>query len=212
MIELLLLLAGLASGIEVRRLVLLAGSIHLPMVVGTLIALHWFRARPDSSHRPSMFCEGVASELRAGAALRGAIAASASAVGTSIEVSPALPMEEVATLLADEFPTIGQELRLTVSSSTRSGSDVAALFDEIGSLALSQDEVRREVRVATAPGRATALLLVGAPVIYLSSQLGDQGLAEFLASGEQRIAAMIGLGLFMVGLAGAAFVMWRASR
>lgn len=212
MIEVFLLLAGLASGLDVRRLLLLVGAIHLPMAVGGLIGLLWLRARPDSSHRPSMFCEGVASELRAGATLRDALTSSASAVGVTVDVSLASPMEEVAVLVAEEFPSIGQELRLTVSSSTRSGSDVAALFDEIGSLALAQDEVRREVRVATAPGRATALLLIGAPVIYMSSRLSDQGLAEFLASSEQRITAMLGLGLFMLGLAGAGFVLWRSSR
>lgn len=211
MIEMFLLLAGLASGLDLRRLALLAGAVHLPVVVGGLIGLHWLRARPDSSHRPSMFCEGVASELRAGATLREALTASASAVGTTLEVSYGLSMEELAALVADEFPSIGQELRLTVTSATRSGSDVAALFHEIGSLALAQDEVRREVRVATAPGRATALLLIGAPVIYLTSRLGDQGLDEFLASAEQRIAAMIGLGLFVMGLAGAGFVLWRSS-
>ncbi len=212
MIEVFLLLAGLATGLDVRRLLLLAGAIHLPMAVGGLIGLHWLRARPHSSHRSSMFCEGVASELRAGATLRDALTSSASAVGVTVEATHSLPMEEVAVLVAEEFPSIGQELRLTVSSSTRSGSDVAALFDEIGSLALAQDEVRREVRVATAPGRATALLLIGAPVIYMSSRLSDQGLAEFLASSEQRITAMLGLGLFVLGLAGAGFVLWRSSR
>lgn len=212
MIEIFLLTAGFAAGLDIRRVALLAGAIHLPLIVGALIGLHWFRARPDSTHRPSMFCEGVASELRAGSTLRHALAASASAVGASVEVSPAFPVDEVAAVLADEFPTIGRELQLTVTASTRSGSDAAALFDEIGSLALAQDEVRREVRVATAPGRATALLLIGAPLFYVFSRLSDEGLGDLLASAEQRVTALIGLGLFMVGLAGAAFVLWKGSR
>lgn len=212
MIEVFLLTAGLASGVDIRRIALLTGAIHLPLVATALIGLHWLRARPDSTHRPSLFCEGVASELRAGATLRDAVAASASAVGTSVEVSPALPIDEVAARIAGEFPNIGRELRLTVTASTRSGSDAAALFDEIGSLALAQDEVRREVRVATAPGRATALLLIGAPLIYVSSRLSGQGLGVYLASAEQRMAVMMGLGLFLLGLGGAAFVLWRSSR
>jgi len=212
MIDVFLLTAGLASGLDVRRVALLAGAIHLPLVAGALIGVHWLRARPDSTHRPSMFCEGVASELRAGATLRDALAASASAVGISVEVSPTFLIDEVAALVADEFPSIGREIHLTVTASTRSGSDAAALFDEIGSLALAQDEVRREVRVATAPGRATALLLIGAPLFYVSSRLSEQGLGDLLASTEQRVTAMIGLGLFMVGLAGASFVLWRAGR
>lgn len=212
MIETLLLLMGFASGLELRRVALLAGSIHLPMVVLALIGLHWLRARPDNSHSPSVFCEGVASELRSGASLRDALTNSASSVGARLDMPPGVAIDEVAALVASEFPTIARELELTVSASARSGSDVAALFDEIGSLALAQDEVRREVRVATAPGRATALVFIGAPVVYLSSRLSDQGLSEFLASAEQRIIATIGLGLFIVGLAGASFVVWRSAR
>lgn len=212
MIETLLLLMGFASGLELRRVALLAGSIHLPMVVLALIGLHWLRARPDNSHSPSVFCEGVASELRSGASLRDALTNSASSVGARLDMPPGVAIDEVAALVASEFPTIARELELTVSASARSGSDVAALFDEIGSLALAQDEVRREVRVATAPGRATALVFIGAPVVYLSSRLSDQGLSEYLASAEQRIIATIGLGLFIVGLAGASFVVWRSAR
>jgi hypothetical protein len=210
MIEVACLAVALASGVDLRRIALIAGALFLPLVVAGLIALHWLQARPDSRHRPSLFCEGVASELRAGATLRDALAAAATSVGTTLELSHSTPMAEVAARIAAELPTIGREIRLTVTAAARSGSDAAALFDEIGVLALSHDEVAHEVRVATAPGRATALVLVAAPLVYLLTRLGDGGLAGYLASSEQRVAATVGAGLFAVGIAGALLVLWRS--
>lgn len=208
------LTVAFALGVDLRRIALLAGAIYLPMVFGALIALHWFRARPNDSSRPTIFCEGVASELRAGATLRDALATAATSVESSAlsADSTTSSMAEVAAQAADEFPSIGEELRLTVIAAARSGSDAAALFDEIGSLAIAQSEIRREVSVATAPGRVTALVLVGAPVIYLVSQMSSGGLTRMLASSQQRIVALIGLGLFVMGLLAAILVLWRAGR
>jgi hypothetical protein len=212
MIEVLLLAAAFATGVDPRRIALIAGALYLPAVVAGLIAVYWLRGRPGSRHRPSLFCEGVASELRAGATLRDALAAAATSVGTSVELSHSIPMAEVAARIASEFPDIGQEIRLTVAAAARTGSDAAALFDEIGVLALSQDEVGHEVRMATAPGRATALVLIGAPLFYLVTRLGEGGLSGYLASSEQRIAATIGIGLFSLGVIAASFVLWRSGR
>jgi len=212
LIEVVVLAAATAAGVDPRRIALAAGAVYLPLPVAGLVALHWLRARPDPRRRPTLFCEGVASELRAGATLRDALAAAATSVGTSLELSHSTHMAEVAARIAHEFPTIAQEIRLTVTAAARSGSDAAALFDEIGVLALSQDEVAHEVRVATAPGRATALVLVGAPLFYLLTMLGGGGLAGYLASSEQRVAATIGFGLFAIGIAGASLVLWRSGR
>lgn len=215
MILLVALAVAFAAGVDPRRLSLLAGAVYFPMVAGALIAVHWFRARPDDTGKPSLFCESVASELRAGATLRDALATAATSVGSapaSVGSSPGAPIAEVAARIAAEFPSIGEELRLTVIAASRSGSDAAALFDEIGSLALAQSEIRREVKVATAPGRATALVLIGAPLVYLFTQLGSGGLTGFLASSEQRVVAVLGLGLFLLGLTASGLVLWRAAR
>lgn len=215
MIIALALAVAFALGVDARRLVLLAGAVYLPVIVGGLIAFYWFRARPDDSNGPALFCEAVASELRAGANLRDALATAATSVGgdaKSFDLPPGSSMAEVATRVAETFPTIEEELRLVVIAASRSGSDAAALFDEIGSLSIAQTEVSREVRVATAPGRATALVLIGAPVVYLVSQAGSGGLSTLLVSSEQRVAAMAGFGLFAAGLAWASLVLWRASR
>lgn len=203
-----------AMGVEPRRLLLLAGSVHLPLVLAALIGLHWYRSRPDDSARPSLFCLGVASELRAGASLRDALTTAAASVGIQVSSgsTSGSPTAEVAARLAEEFPAIGSELELTVLAAARSGADSAALFDEIGSLAIAQSEIRREVSIATAPGRATALVLVGAPVIYLITRLGSGGLSPLLESPEQRIVSVLGLGLFLIGVLATGAVMWRSAR
>lgn len=204
-----------ALGLDPRRLLILAGAIYFPLVVGALVVAHCYRTRSGESNRTSLFCEGVASELRAGATLRDALATAATSVGSSflaVDSSMGSPISEVAARVAEEFPAIGDELRLTVVAAARSGSDSAQLFDEIGSLAIAQAEIKREVRVATAPGRATALLLVAAPLLYLIYRVGSGGLAGYLASSEQRVVALLGLGLFLLGLAASGLVLWRAGR
>jgi len=213
MMAVVVIAVAFALGVDPRRLALIAGVLYLPMVVAVVIALHWLRARPDETNGPSLFCVGVASELRAGASLRDALTTAATSVGLApIPTGTNAPMTEVAAHVAGQLPSIGQELELTVVAASRSGSDSAALFEEIGSLAIAQSEIRREIRVATAPGRATALVLVGAPLIYLVGQLGSGGLAGLVASQEQRLVATLGLALFVTGLVAAGFVLWRAAR
>ena len=215
MIVVVALAVAYAAGADPRRLALLAGAFYLPVVVASLIFVHSLRARPDDSNRASLFCESVASELRAGATLRDSLATAATSVGDTpmpIGNPHASPMTEVAARVAGCFPAIGDELRLTVIAASRSGSDSAALFDEIGSLALAQSEIRREVRMATAPGRATALVLLGAPLAYLLSRLASGGVTGLVATAEQRIVGLLGLGLFSLGLGIAGLVLWRGSR
>lgn len=211
MIVLVALAAALVAGVDMRRLALLAGAIYLPFLMAGLVAVFVWRSRPEEDSRPSLFCEGVASELRAGASLRSALATAAASMGAPIP-SAASAIADVATRIAEEFPAIGEELSLTVVTADRTGSDTAALFDEIGALSLAQSEIRREVRTATAPGRATALVLLAAPLLFLGSRLSGGGLDDFLASPQQRYVAALGLGLFLAGLAGVALVVWRAGR
>ena len=215
MIVVVALTAAFASGVEPRRLILLAGAIYLPAVVGLLVAFHWFRSRSGYETEPSLFCEGVSSELRAGATLRDALTTSAASLGSlpaTIDDSPGSSIAAVAAQVADAFPSIARELELTIVAAARAGSDAAGLFDEIGSLAIAQSEIRREIKVATAPGKATALVLLGAPVVYLVSQSASGRLASHLASSQQRLVAMVGLGLFLLGLSAACLVLWRAAR
>lgn len=207
-----LLCAAYAAGVDPRRLALLVGAIHFPMVVGALIALHWFRARAGEDSGPVMFCEITASELRSGASLRDALDAALASAGDRKIRGSGGSVAELAARAREQFPAIGDEIELIVLAAARGGGDSASLFDEIGCLAMAQTEVRREVRIATAPGRATALVLVAAPVTYLIFQVDSGGLAGLLAASEQRSVTVLGLGLFVSGLVVALLVLWRAGR
>jgi hypothetical protein len=200
-----------ALGVDMRRLVLVAGAIYLPTVAGALIAIHWLRAKGGEDNRPILFCEVTASELRSGASLLEALHAALVSVGDAADGSEA-SVAELAVRAREQLPAIGDEIELTVLAAARAGGDSASLFDEIGSLAIAQSEVRREVRIATAPGRATAAVLVVAPAAYLIFQAGSGGLAGLLAESEQRLVAFLGMGLFVTGLIVALLVLWRGGK
>jgi hypothetical protein len=210
MIVPLLLAVAFGLGVDGRRLLLLAGATYLPAVTGAIVLLALWRRQAIDDDRPARFCEAVASESRAGASLRDALIAAARSVG--FRLSESAPIEELATSAGDAFPSIGQEIRLTVLNAARAGTDVALLFDEVGSMSLASSEIRREVRTAMAPARATALVLCGAPLVYLAGRATSGTLASTLASSPQRLAALIGLGLFGLGLSITALIVWRAER
>lgn len=203
-----------ALGVTPVRLVALAAVAYLPMPsVALLIVLLW-RQRPPGTSRASTFCAAMSAELRAGSVLRDALrsAAHSSSIHELDDVDWYDDMDRLGADLAEAIPEIGEELRLTVASASRSGSSTALLFDELGSYALAMDEVKREIAMATAPARATAALLIGAPFLYLLSSLSSGDLRALLDSPSQRTAALVGVTSFVIGLTVAALILWRASR
>jgi hypothetical protein len=211
MITAVALAAALAAGVDARRVALLAAVAYIPLLVAVLLLVLVWRGRPGEDDRPSLFCAGVASELRAGASLRSALATSAAALGGHV-LSHGSSLAELAAQVSAQFPSIGQELRTTIVTAGRAGSDSAALFDEIGSLALAKAEIGREVKTATAPGRATALVLSAAPLLYVGARVSSGALGDLFATTQQRVVALLGLGLFFTGLTVVVVVVARAGR
>ena len=210
--ELVAIAAAFALGLEVPRVLLLVGLIiaPLPMVI-VLVFFYWRRRRVRES-RAALFCEGVASELRSGATLGHALVAAATSVDEPAlhHLEPNMPVVEVAGLVAETFPEVGSELNSTIIAASRGGSHSADLFDEIGSLAIAQHEVKREVQVASAPARATAVVFIAAPTLYLIFQARSDRLVRLFAHPEQRVVAVVGLALFSMGLLTASLLAWRA--
>lgn len=210
--ELVLLALGLAAGAPPWRIALLAVAIWFPWGVAVLVLVVFTVHRRAGGDRAARFLEGVAAELRAGSSLRQALAASARAVGE--EGLAAACMEggygEVGAVAAAAFPGIGREIEVTIAGAARSGGAAADLFDELASVALAHEEIRREVVVASAPGRVAAGIFVGAPALYLGQRWAAGDLAVLFASGPRRIAGIAGMSLFLAGLAGVLVVMWRA--
>ena len=199
---------ALVAGVDLRRIVVLTAAMALPLIAGVLVAFLILRQRRAVENRAVMLTEGIASELRAGANLRDALAVSAGAVG--LETSGGT-VGAIASEIAVHVPEIGTELRSAVAAAVSSGSRVADLFDEIGAIAIAQAEVSREVRVATAPARVTAAVLGGAPALYLILQMRGSGLTSLVSSPGQKVSGLLGLALFLAGLATVLTILWRAA-
>ena len=107
-----------ALGLDIRRIAVLATAVYLPVVAGCIALMLIWRLRPDDTTRSAVFCDGVASELRAGASLRSAVVDAATATGVS-RASLRGPMDAIAMSIGEAFPEVGDELRLTVTTLQR---------------------------------------------------------------------------------------------
>lgn len=212
MITICALAIAMAVGVDPRRLFILGTAIFFPVfaLVGLVPVFMAMARRGDSA--PALFCEGIASELRSGAALREAIAVSATAVGATELARSARQrsVEATASATASAFPRIGRELEIVVSRAGSTGAGSADLFDEIGALALAQDEIRREVRVAVAPARAAAAIFVILPGGFILSRWGSGSLGGLVTTGAQRAMGSIGLTMFVLGALVAGALLWRS--
>ncbi|MGH8871584.1 MAG: hypothetical protein ACRDWS_06400 [Acidimicrobiia bacterium] len=194
---------GIALGADLRRLALLLFAVLAPLPAACLVAVHWWRARPGLSLRAARFCEAVSGELRAGASLRSGLekaAFSVDATEVAQRCRAGASMEEIARAARAEFTEIGPELGALLARADGLGVSPAALFDEIGGLALAQIEVAHEVSIASAPARATGAVLLIAPLLAAGWVLSRGELEPFLRHSSQRAAALIGLGLVGAGL------------
>ncbi|MDP9494510.1 MAG: hypothetical protein M3P87_04645 [Actinomycetota bacterium] len=213
MIAAALLAWGVIAGLDPRRTLLLA-SVHLaPVPVAALIAIHVWRARPRVSARTALFCEAVAGELRSGASLRFALeraAASVGAAGLEQMSRDGAPLPDLAAAAREEFEEIGIEVGAVIERLSRLGSPAAALFDELAVLSLAQVEVAHEVATATAPARATAVVLLLVPLVAIGSVSINGRLGGYLATSAQRISAVIGLALIVIGIVIAGSILRRA--
>jgi hypothetical protein len=120
-------------------------------------------------------------------------------------------MAVVARAASTEFDGVGQELAALLARAGDIGVPPAALFDEIGGLALAQVEVAQEVSMASASARATGAVIVGAAVVGVGWALSSSGLEPLLRHPAQRASAIIGVLLVASGLA-LSIVILRRSR
>jgi Flp pilus assembly protein TadB len=213
MVELLALAVAVLAGVDLRRVGLLAGLVLMPLITAGLVALVVWKKRQSKKNASAIFCEGVASELRAGSLLPEALGAAATSVGSRIDFQGAVSegsTTAMARTLGQEFEDVGIELEMTIRAAARSGSKAADLFDEIGSVAIARSEIAHEVRIASSPAKATAVVFIAAPALFLLVQARSGALTSFLAFPEQRMAGSAGLTLFVLGIGIAALLMWRA--
>jgi hypothetical protein len=208
-----LVASGLALGADWRRLALLVVALLLPVPSACVVAVHWWRARPGLSMRAARFCEAVSSELRAGASLRGGLedgALSVEAWELARLCRTGASLGEIGREARVEFAEIGPELGALLARADGIGGSPAALFDEIGGLALAEVEVAHEVSIASAPARATGAVLLIVPLLAVGWAVTHRDLEPYLRHPAQRAAVLLGLALVAAGLVSSIMILRRA--
>lgn len=203
LIEVLALGMALLSGVRAWQVMILALVLFAPAVLLPPIGYALITGRRPASNRAALFCDGVASELRAGSTLRSALMGAAESV--SIEFGAPggrgpSGIAGIAAAIATALPGLGEELEATVEAVARSGSAAADLFDELAAYAISQEEIEHEVVVATAPARATAWFFLVAPTAFLAYQASRGAITQLFAQPAQRFVGAIGAFLFIAGV------------
>lgn len=212
MIEGLALGTAYIAGVGPVRLAILGCVLFVPIVLVPLVLGAVVVSRRHLDDRAPLFCDGVASELRSGAPLRSALLIAARSADIAISTKDAgdlVPVETLADAVARELPALSPELESLVRASARSGGATADLFDELGATTIAQNEIAREVRIASAPARATAWFFVAAPTTFITVRVASGGLEGLLAVPGQRMAAVIGMTLFLAGLGAVWLLVWR---
>jgi len=163
--------------------------------------------------RAARFCEAVSSELRAGASLRGGLeegALSVEAWELARLCRTGASLGEIGREARVEFAEIGPELGALLARADGIGGSPAALFDEIGGLALAEVEVAHEVSIASAPARATGAVLLIVPLLAVGWAVTHRDLEPYLRHPAQRAAVLLGLALVAAGLVSSILILRRA--
>lgn len=214
MFEALVVVVAINAGVDLRVTALIAVALWFPLLCVLPLALHLFRSRPGRDTRAATFCQAMAREVRAGGSLRASLDGAAQIVAAPEicdRIAAGHTIAQLLPALRREFPLVGAEMTSVVQSVAVSGAPSAPLFDELGDLALAQVEMAAEIKVATASARASALVLVGLPIAYLTYQVGAGRLETLTARPLQQGLASIGLALVVVGIAVSFWLVRRAS-
>ncbi len=214
MTEAILVSLAIVVGLDWRVVAILTGSVLFPFVALGAFAMHAVRSRSGTNTRSAVFCQSVARGLRVGSSLRSAIGDAAIVVGENelaAMVESGCRWDDALPSFHRSFPEVGSELAVLIASVAESGADSSALFEEVGDLALAQVEAEEEVRVATASARASAMVLIGLPVIFVGYQIRSGNLATLLSQPGSGLMAGAGLTVMSLGIV-ISIVMVRRSR
>ena len=164
------------------------------------------------------FLAGLASELRAGAPLRGALEAAA-------DRAPELKLErlvrlsnagiatgELAEHLAGALTQNGRATSAALKVAGETGGRTAAMFESLAQVAAEDRTLHRELRAATAQAKVSSVLVGGMPVLFLIWQAATGRLIALAASGVGVAILVIGLALLGSGAATVVFMLRSATR
>ncbi len=155
------------------------------------------------------FLAGMASELRAGAALRGAFEAAADRapelqLGWLVRLSAVgVPISDLADGVAAKLAQNGMAAAAAMRVAGETGGGTASMFESLAQVAAEDRALYRELRAATAQAKVSSLVVGGLPVLFLLWQAVTGRLAELASTGFG--VGILGFGLALLG-AGASTV------
>jgi Flp pilus assembly protein TadB len=204
---------GLIAGMDWRLASLLVTAILQPWLVAALLmglvlvdTRRVKRQRGGCSEEAHVLL-GVASELRSGQGIRSAIAEAGRRTSRldfrSVRrlVASGAPLERISDAVATAMPIHGALAAAALRVADRTGGRVAEVFDSAAALALEEDELHQERRAATAAGRASAVIVVGIPVLVVLYRMLSGDLARNLsASPISAFLTIFGVTLLSLGI------------
>lgn len=206
MIEAAALAAGILAGVPwllLLALVLAWTSPVAALALSGVVALGAGRERGDLG--PALWL-AVASELRAGNSLRGALGRAAEQeglLGVARLASAGAELDLVIDRLSQEIGGRARGLRAVVAVAGASGAPSAAAFERLAAGHTAVVALRREKRAAMAPALAQAAVVGGIPAVVTAGTLVS-GSARHLTDLGGRLAALgtvlvaIGVGIMIV--------------
>ncbi len=200
------------DGVRPSDVALVVGLDRLPVVpIGP--RLRW--ARPGMNRLGSLgrtnaearFLAGIASELRAGAALRGAFEAAAQRA-PELQLEPlvrlslaGVPVSQLAAGVSELLQQNGRATAAAMRIAGETGGRTAAMFESLAQVAAEDRALYRELRAATAQAKISSLIVGGMPVGFLLWQAFTGRLLELASSGIGITILAIGLTLLASGAA-----------
>lgn len=175
--------------------------------------LRW--ARPGMNRLGSLgrtnaearFLAGIASELRAGAALRAAFE-SAAQRAPELRLEPlvrlslaGVPVSQLAAGVSELLHQNGRAAAAAMRIAGETGGRTAAMFESLAQVAAEDRALYRELRAATAQAKISSLIVGGMPVGFLIWQAFTGRLLELASSGIGITILAIGLTLLASGAA-----------
>lgn len=153
------------------------------------------------------FLAGIASELRAGASLRGAFEAAAQRA-PELHLEPlvrlslaGVPISQLAAGVSDLLLQNGRAAAAAMRIAGETGGKTAAMFESLAQVAAEDRALYRELRAATAQAKVSSLIVGGMPVGFLIWQALTGRLFQLASSGIGITILVTGLTLLVGGAA-----------
>lgn len=221
-----LLLVGwaLVAGMDWRLAILAAAAILQPWLVGALLVALVLvesrreRKRGDGCSEEAQVLLGVAGELRAGQGIRSAMTAGGQR-SSRLDFRPVrrlvasgAPLDRISRAVEEAMPVHGTLASAALRVADRTGGRVAEVFESAAGMALEEDELLQERRAATAQARASAVVVVGVPVLVIVYRILSGDLARSIsANALSALLTFAGVTLLALGVVVMLVLIKRAS-